>query len=130
MNFINNWIRDIELEAGVTSCPLDLPDGTYRLTITDAARTRWEIVDAEVAAGEGSLTRAVEGTTAQDWDAGSVIFSALTAGLFAEAFSLIRQLEARVAALENPFPVNALVDQDGEILVNDENQILTTGEGQ
>lgn len=81
MNYVNNWLRAIDLEQGATSCPLDLPDGEYRLTLADAAAgaTRWEIVDAVVAAGSATLTRAREGTADQDWPTGSVIYCSVTA---------------------------------------------------
>lgn len=86
MNYVNNWLREITLEQGATSCPLDLPDGDYRLTLADAAAgaTRWEIVDAVVVAGSATLTRAVEGTTDQNWPAGSVIYCSLTAATLAD----------------------------------------------
>jgi len=85
MNYVNNWLRAIDLEQGATSCPLDLPDGEYRLTLADAAAgaTRWEIVDAVVAAGSATLTRAREGTADQDWPTGSVIYCGLTAATLA-----------------------------------------------
>jgi hypothetical protein len=85
-NYVNNWIREITLEQGATSCPIDLPDGEYRLTLADAATgaTRWEIVDASVVSGAATLTRGLEGTADQDWLNGSVIYCALTAGTLAE----------------------------------------------
>lgn len=85
MNYVNNWLRAIDLEQGATSCPLDLPDGEYRLTLADATSgaTRWEIVDAVVAAGSATLTRAREGTADQDWPTGSVIYCGLTAATLA-----------------------------------------------
>jgi hypothetical protein len=82
MNFVNNWSQAVTLAPGATSLALDLPDGTYRLTLADAAAgaTRWEIVDAAVSAGTAVLTRALEGTTDQDWPADSVVYCGLTAG--------------------------------------------------
>lgn len=79
MKFINNWSRPIVLELGETSCALDLPDGEWRLTLSDAASTRWEIIDADVVGGSATLIRAREGTADQDWPEGSVIYNALTA---------------------------------------------------
>lgn len=89
MNFVNNWSQAVTLAPGATSLALDIPDGTYRLTLADAAAgaTRWEIVDAVVSAGAATLTRALEGTADQDWPAGSVIYCALTAGLMADLFA-------------------------------------------
>ena len=86
MDFVNNWSRPITLAAGATSLALDLPDGSYRLTLADkaAGATRWEIIDASVASGTATLTRAQEGTTDQAWPEGSVIYCALTAGTLAQ----------------------------------------------
>jgi hypothetical protein len=83
MNFINNYSQAVTLAAGATSLPLSLPDGEYRLTLTDSelASTRWEIVGAVVVSGTATLQRSLEGTTDQPWPEGSVIYSALTAGL-------------------------------------------------
>lgn len=85
MNFVNNWQRPIVLAVDVLACALDLPDGVYRLTLADAAQgaSRWEIVSATVAGGAAVLGRAQEGTAAQAWPAGSVIYAALTAGVLA-----------------------------------------------
>lgn len=80
MQHINNWQRPITLAAGAATAALDLPDGTYRLTLSDAGRSRIEIIDAVVAAGVGALSRGLEGTADQEWPAGSVVYSALTAG--------------------------------------------------
>lgn len=86
MNFVNNWSRPVTLAAGATTLALDLPDGSYRLTLADsaAAPTRWEIIDATVVANTATLTRAQEGTTDQAWPEGSVIYCALTAGTLAQ----------------------------------------------
>lgn len=89
MNFINNWLREITLEQGAESCPLDLPSGDYRLTLADAASgaTRWEIVDAVVLGGAATLVRAREGTADQEWPAGSVIYCDVTAETLASMAS-------------------------------------------
>jgi len=90
MNFINNWLRGITLEVGVTECALDLPDGTYRLTIADSATalaTVWEIVEAVVVDGTATLTRGMEGTLERNWPEGSVIYAGITAGMLS-LFSL------------------------------------------
>ncbi|TLX54860.1 hypothetical protein DN824_20470 [Stutzerimonas nosocomialis] len=79
MNFVNNWSRDITLAAGATALALDLPDGEYRLTISDGSR--WEIVGATVTEGQAQLTRGLEGTDEQDWPDGSLIYCSITAGL-------------------------------------------------
>lgn len=96
MNYANNWIRPITLGAGATSLALDLADGTYRLTLADsqAAATRWEIVDAEVEGGTATLTRGREGTLDQAWPEGSVIYNAVTAGGLTGIVSRIAALEA------------------------------------
>ena len=99
MQFINNWSRPVTLAAGATSLALDLPDGTYRLTICDSMSlaTRWEIVGAEVSGGAAVLTRAMEQTTDQTWPEGSIIYCAITAGVLSDIL-------ARLAALESPAP--------------------------
>lgn len=81
MKFVNNYIQSITLDAGGATLALTLPDGDYRLTIADDAvsPTRWEIVDAVVEDGTATLTRGQEGTSAQGWAAGSVIYCAVTA---------------------------------------------------
>ena len=113
MNFVNNWLREITLEAGVTECPLDLPDGTYRLVLADvvgAAATSIEVIEAVMSDGTADLQRGLEGTDDQDWPAGTVIHCTLTAGLLLDMFARLQALEtatadldARVTALE---PVN------------------------
>lgn len=95
MNFVNFWIRDIVLPLGATACPLDLPDGVYRLVIADGAGPQaaaWEIVDALVAGGAATLMRGMEGTTDRAWAAGSVIYSSVTA-------SWLNSVESRLAGV-------------------------------
>lgn len=96
MKFVNNWTVDIVLAQGATQCELDLPDGDYRLTLSDspALPTRWEIVVAEVTAGTATLTRGQEGTVDQPWAEGSVMYCSVTAGVLSGLF-------ARVGALES-----------------------------
>jgi len=113
MKFINNWMSNLELPAGVTTLALNVADGTYRLTASDADSTRWEVIGAVVASGTATLTRGLEGTLDQDWPAGSVIYSAVTAGQLGELFQRITSLEARVAALEPSFA--AVVVTVGEL---------------
>lgn len=81
--FINNYSEPIVLAAATNTTVLALPDGKYRLSIADAAQnaTRWEILDADVVSGSAALTRALEGTSAQEWPAGSVIYNTITAGI-------------------------------------------------
>lgn len=131
-NYVNNWLREITLEQGATSCPLDLPDGEYRLTLADSqsGATQWEIVDATVADGVATLVRAREGTADQLWSLGSVIYSAITAEqavylmeqaqLVPVLQQLINDLTARVEALEQGQAVDgALVDELGNELVDE-----------
>ncbi|AFM32639.1 MULTISPECIES: hypothetical protein [Stutzerimonas stutzeri subgroup] len=80
MAYINNYREPIELAQGATTASLSLPDGEYRLTLTNSASAAWEIVDAVVASGSATLTRAVEGTSDQSWPTGSTIYCAVTAG--------------------------------------------------
>ena len=93
LNFANNWRQDITLGQGATAATLGLPDGSYRLTLTDSAQTRNEIIDAVVQAGAAVLTRGLEGTADQAWPEGSAIYCSLTAGT-------VQSLMARIAALE------------------------------
>lgn len=122
MNFVNNYSASIVLPLAANSVALALPNGSYRLTLADSASapTRWEIVDAVVAAGTATLTRAREGTTRQDWPSGSVIYNALTASQLSSIFDLLESLAARVAALEggSGTPDNALTDEAGNMLVD------------
>jgi len=121
MNFINNWRQPVALALGATQLALDLPDGQYRLTLADAADTRWEIVDAEVVGGQATLTRAREGTPEQGWPDGSQIYCALTAGLLTDLF-------ARLAALEGgTAPDGALTDASGNTLTDAAGNTLTIG---
>lgn len=83
MDYVNNWQRPITLGSADTSVALDLPDGTYRLSISDADRSLFEVVEAVVTSGTATLTRALEGTTAQEWAAGSSIYCSVTAGVLA-----------------------------------------------
>jgi len=103
MNFVNNWLREITLAAGEFECPLDLPDGTYRLVLADGigvAATRIEVIEAYVVEGVAELQRGLEGTEDQDWGEGTVIHSTLTAGVLLDVFSRLQELDARVTALE------------------------------
>jgi len=103
MQFINNWQRTIALSAGQTVAELELPDGQYRLTVSDAlgaAATAWEYVTATVAGGVADLLRGEEGSMAREWPAGSVIYCSLTAGVLISLSSQIAALQARVSALE------------------------------
>lgn len=106
MNLINNWMQPVTLAAGATSLALDLPDGLYRLSLTDSATapTRWEIVGAVIEDGQAVLARGLEGTLDQDWPDGSGIYAGITAGMLGELYQRITSLEARVAALEPVLP--------------------------
>lgn len=134
MNFPNRWFRPITLGMGDTVCPLDLPDGSYRLTIAESLTDpsgRFEIVQAEVAAGQATLVRAREDTADQTWPEGSVIYAAMTAGLLAELFEQLETLKRRVEALEGEVggvvPDGALTDGDGNILTDMHGNILVFG---
>lgn len=96
MQFANNYLQPITLTAAADTAALSLADGTYRLTIADSATgaTRWEIVDAEVMGGSATLTRGREGTEAQLWPLGSVIYCALTAGTLQSILTRLDALEA------------------------------------
>ncbi|YCH23166.1 hypothetical protein M1D96_06580 [Pseudomonas sp. D1-3] len=93
MKFVNNWMRSVTLAAGVTTLDLDLADGEYRLTLSDDAATRWEVITATVVGGSATLQRGQEGTTDQDWPEGSVIYSAVTAGWLTGIDTRVTDLE-------------------------------------
>jgi len=103
MDFVNNWRQDITLAAGATSLALTLPDGLYRLSITDslANPTAWEIVGAVVAGGTAALTRGMEGTTAMDWQGGGIAYCSITAGALTEIFAALSSLTSDVSALSS-----------------------------
>lgn len=126
MAFINNYLEPIELAQGATSAALSLPNGDYRLTLSDAARSSWEIVDAVVANGTAALTRAREGTADQDWPGGSVIFCAVTAGQLNSLLAQIDDIQARLAVLEQGAG-NALTDSSGATLTDSTGDQLTYG---
>jgi len=136
-NFINNWAQPLELAPGVTVLATGLPNGTYRLTFSDAvgqAATRWEIAEAVVVSGSATLTRGVEGTLEQGWPAGSVMYISVTAG-FLEGLQQaiaaqqlqINDLVARVSALEGGGALGALTNASGDVLTNATGQVLTAG---
>ena len=81
IKFVNNYIEPLTLAPGQSLVSLGLPNGEYRLTIADSQSnaTRWEIVSAIVFGGVATLTRGTEGTTAQAWPNGSVIYNGITA---------------------------------------------------
>lgn len=93
MNYVNFWKREITLAVDAVTATLDLPDGTYALVISDtlgAGASAHEIVLADVASGTATLQRGQEGTEAQAWPAGSVVYCALTAGQLARLPLLTR----------------------------------------
>ena len=118
MDFINNWQRPIVLPIDAVSAAIELPDGTFRLTVTDSlsSPTRWEVLTATVASGVASLARGAESTSAQEWPDGSAIYCAITAGVLgdftqelasaldglSDLTATVDALSARVLSLENP----------------------------
>lgn len=142
MQFVNNWQRDIVLPLAADQAALDLPDGQYRLTLTNKAGTLQEVVGAAVVAGTAALSRGLEGTARADWPAGSVIYCALTAGLFqslcedvtaleqANALLTVQlaELASRVTVLEGGSST-LLVDSAGNQLVDNEGKYLEVKNG-
>lgn len=103
MNFINNWRQQLALAQSAASVELELPDGEYLLTLSDglgAAATRWEYIRATLASGTAALQRGDEGSTAQDWPAGSWISCSITAGTMSALFSEMASLRSQVLALQ------------------------------
>lgn len=101
MNFLNNWGQAITLAQGATAATLDIPDGSYRLTLADSRTnpTRYEIVDAVVTTGSATLTRAVEATADQDWPEGSFIYCSFTVGMIDLLFSKLSNAELSISNL-------------------------------
>jgi len=124
MNFINNWRQQLALAESATSAELELPDGEYLLTLSDglgAAATRWEYILAAVASGSATLQRAQEGSTDQDWPAGSWIYCSLTAGVLSELLAQqvtqaaqISSLASRLTLLEAMVPARLVVTVGGD----------------
>lgn len=129
MNYINNWITTLTAPLSdtdtvlpidpVSASRLDLA-GAYRLTLVNSLnpleQTQIEIVD--VSAGL-ALSRAKEGTVAQSWPAGTVVYCAITAGQLTD-------LQSRIVALENGGGVadGALTDESGNTLTDENSNIL------
>lgn len=124
--FINNFESTTALPVDALSLPLDLPDGLYRLTLTDTGRTRWEIVLATVTAGTAALQRGQEGTAVQAWPVGSVLYQSVTAGQMQYLYSQLAALALRVSALESA-GVQGFTNSSGQALVNSTGQFLTGG---
>jgi hypothetical protein len=122
MAYINNYLEPIELAQGATSAALNLPDGEYRLTLSDAARANWEIVDAVVTTGSATLTRAREGTTDQAWPAGSVIYCAVTAEKLNELVATVQRLDALLGERTVTVDVSAGETVAGFYMLNDVRQ--------
>lgn len=125
MQFINNFSAPVTLAEGADTLALALPDGEYRLTLTDAEQTRWEIVSAVVVGGTAAVTRGQEGTSDQLWPAGSRIYCSVTAGQMQQLFDSLQSLTARVAALEGGLPAGALTDPDNNPLTDGSGNTLT-----
>jgi hypothetical protein len=112
MQFINNWIYQLTADWSATATDLPVPgdakgrlgDGAYFLTLVNSAdateQTTWEIVGVLAEDGVYTVSRAQEGTAAQAWPAGTIIYSGLTAGTMTQFSSLMGDLSTRVAALE------------------------------
>ena len=125
--FINQWQTSLiatlapgglSMRIGsAVAARLSFEGGTwYKVTLTNAGRTAWEIV--KVTGGDGVLDieRGEEGTQPAEWPAGSVVFIELTAeavntllAQLAASQLAIAQVEDRAAALEGA--VNTLLAQ-------------------
>ena len=154
--FINHWQTALAAPLSAGAEQLQIPaaaagllsfvDGAwYKLTITNATRSAWEIVTAT--ANDGGvlvIERAREGTGDIAWPAGSPVFFELTAQtmndvlsqLSSQALVIEQQAQAiaaltdRVAALEQggePGGDNRLLDQAGNVLVDQSGNTLVYG---
>lgn len=120
MQFVNNWQQPIALGIDDTEAMLDLPDGHYRLTATNADNTAHEIIDADVVEGFALLGRGAEGTDAQEWPAGSTIYNSITA----------ETLRGLVAMSGNGPPTQAPLQAGQAYLDLDEHALwIATGKG-
>lgn len=137
MKYINNWAARLMAPLGPSdtllqippeeAARLDLSNGVYWLTLTDSPnpleQTKWEIVEVS----EGLVVeRGMDGTTAQQWPADTLIYCAVTAGQ-------LSALQARVQALENNTGgggtvSGALTGVSGAILTDHEGNTLTGSE--
>ncbi|WP_260679662.1 hypothetical protein [Ectopseudomonas mendocina] len=144
--FINHWQTALSATLAPSAEQMTVPVAAagllsfaagawYKATLTNAARSAWEIVTVTAQAG-GVLTidRAQEGTAAAEWPAGSAVFIELTAGALHDLASQIAALTARVAALEQgggtdpePGPDGALTDAAGNLLVDQAGNALVRG---
>lgn len=132
MKFINNWQATLTnaLPAGGSTLPADtgrLQGGVYRLTITEPEPTpgsSWEIMD--VASGGAITARGLEGTTARQWPAGSVVYAGLTAGMLEAIIGRIEALEACCDNGGNENGITAeLTDFNGNLLTDELENTLT-----
>lgn len=123
MDFINNYAQQVQLAQGATALALALPNGTYRLTLSDGlgqAGTRWEYVDAIVTDGAAALSRGLEMTEDQAWPADSWIYLSITAatltGLYATLATqsvIIADLKSRIETLEGGVLLEITVGVNG-----------------
>lgn len=140
MRYVNNWLTQTTAGLGPadTALPLSpaaisrLPAGEYLLTLVNSAspvaQTDWEVVRVTVANGGATAVRGQEGSAPQVWPAGSLIYCSLTAGFINDLVAQVVSLAERVAALEagggvGP-PDGALVDPDGNTLVDEQANFL------
>lgn len=126
--FINQWQTSLiatlapgglSMRIGsAVAARLSFEGGTwYKVTLTNAGRTAWEIVKVTGGAdGVLDIERGEEGTQPAEWPAGSVVFIELTAeavntllAQLAASQLAIAQVEDRAAALEGA--VNTLLAQ-------------------
>ncbi|QRY79631.1 hypothetical protein JVX91_00520 [Pseudomonas sp. PDNC002] len=89
MRFLNNWSTVLTgaLAAGGNTLPIApaaasllVEDEDYLVTLTNEARTAWEIVKASRTGGTVAIERAQECTTASTWAVGDQAFISVTAG--------------------------------------------------
>lgn len=89
MKFLNNWSAPLTsaLAAGGATLPVSGDDAArliegddYLITITNEARTAWEIVKATRSGATVAIERGLEGTPIASWVAGDLAYVSLTAG--------------------------------------------------
>ncbi len=140
--FINNWSAVLTAEASAVAGQLSVDPAAaaqlvglgagdyYLLTLADLAdgaqEQDWEIVKVTAeASGVLTVERGQEGTVARLWAIGTPISARLTSGSMASVLAALADLQQRVTALESATPTNALTDEEGATLTDQDGEPRT-----
>ncbi|PIA66360.1 hypothetical protein CDR19_25060 [Ectopseudomonas toyotomiensis] len=143
MKFVNHWayVLGADLPAGGTALPIPNPalarlglanGDRCTLVITGSFNPLSQVAEVIVAVGTtgGSvnLVRGAEGTVAQSWPAGALVYAPVTAGHMTGIQNQLASLLSRIEALEHggggDMPEGALVDGLGNYLVDGQGNYL------